>query len=749
MSKTKDFADFLKFLLNRYKGKIYAIEIGNEVNMPHFFSGTPEDWIELLKVAHKVIKDFDPNIKIAGPALTGAFLPYLKKIMNLGAYKYLDAVSFHNYTTMTGPCKFGLARRITDAIKLSQKYKKNLKFWDTEYAFHIPPRFMGLPASKARIAKLKKEEPIRDNMLFKKNSRLAFIRSCSNEVCVEWVRNALTEKEAADAFVRQNIIGISAGLEYAVYFLSTSKWGYITHNNDLCLMGYAKIALRNILSSCTSGRRLNLKKSSVYVYKFKKGDKFLYAIWSMEEDKDTLLAFCKEPFITQTDIYGNEVEIKVDKDMVSLPCSQNTYFYTTDKKLKFINNPVKMICKTIISGNDAQTVKLTLNNPYTERFNASLILKVNKEIYKEQVFQFGKGGKKTLTFHIDTTNYPANKLIPVEGILKLEENVFSNKVFFQKVLVKTFKIQTIHPPYLKHIGSPPQALIDNKSQWVKGTVSKFQSWHENSSWRGIKDLSAKIWMDADSENIYFTVKVTDDQRCAKSGRRSFLNDSVELYLDLRNPRKWLEPKYSHGVYQFIIPTNKDIEAIGALPYVNDRQTETAYGAYKVSSTNDGYLLQVRIRMSRNLSKGFRLVAKQRFGIEIGINDRDDIDEKVTQHKLFKTIDSYKNPTSFGRYILHGKTIPFKNKKNLLFSEEDRRLWFKTKAGCKQENSLQRLGKFCLKMTQTDNDKKKLTFFLGNTTCKKGDVFLLSGWIKGDELKRKKQLGKKQRSLYSS
>ncbi len=107
------YAKFVGEVVDRYKGKVQAIEVWNEQNIdaewktnPQVVS--PEKYVEMLKLAYETIKAKDPNIVVISGALspTGYFQggcsekgcddgPYLKRMVDAGALNYADCVGVH------------------------------------------------------------------------------------------------------------------------------------------------------------------------------------------------------------------------------------------------------------------------------------------------------------------------------------------------------------------------------------------------------------------------------------------------------------------------------------------------------------------------------------------------------------------------------------------------------------------------------------------------------------------------------
>lgn len=75
------FADFLGRLVDRYKGRIHAIEVWNEQNLDREWDTAegvnPERYVEMLRLAYQTIKSRDPNIIVISGALSPAAGPWV------------------------------------------------------------------------------------------------------------------------------------------------------------------------------------------------------------------------------------------------------------------------------------------------------------------------------------------------------------------------------------------------------------------------------------------------------------------------------------------------------------------------------------------------------------------------------------------------------------------------------------------------------------------------------------------------
>jgi len=108
------FADYMVDMVSRYKGKIHLWQVWNEPDYPsgdlgagsktsdgrqRYWSGSVQDYVRLLKVAHTVVKGIDPQARITLGGL--GYESYLAAILENGGAAYFDVVDFHAYGSDT------------------------------------------------------------------------------------------------------------------------------------------------------------------------------------------------------------------------------------------------------------------------------------------------------------------------------------------------------------------------------------------------------------------------------------------------------------------------------------------------------------------------------------------------------------------------------------------------------------------------------------------------------------------------
>jgi hypothetical protein len=86
-------ANYVAQTVGRYKDRVHAWEVWNEPNMPVFWSGSKEQYADLLRVTYDTIKRVDPGALVLGPAITGVDEDWLAAM----PWDKFDALALHLY----------------------------------------------------------------------------------------------------------------------------------------------------------------------------------------------------------------------------------------------------------------------------------------------------------------------------------------------------------------------------------------------------------------------------------------------------------------------------------------------------------------------------------------------------------------------------------------------------------------------------------------------------------------------------
>lgn len=135
-AEPKDFAlwrRYVRTVATRYKGRIKAYEVWNEINAREFYTGSVENMIELARIAHEAIKDADPDALVLSPSVTGGGvqLKWLERYLGQGGGRYADVIAHHFYVPWGPPEEMlPLIRSVKEIMERTGNGTKPL--WNTE-----------------------------------------------------------------------------------------------------------------------------------------------------------------------------------------------------------------------------------------------------------------------------------------------------------------------------------------------------------------------------------------------------------------------------------------------------------------------------------------------------------------------------------------------------------------------------------------------------------------------------------------
>ncbi len=133
----KAWSDFVENLVRHCRGRVRYYEIVNEPNLYM----TPENYTRYLKLAYEAAKKADPECRIVGICSTGDLGGQLGEFIEacgkLGAFQYLDILSFHPYSAQLDSFPTPAEQQIREIRTIVDRYRKNLPLWNTElYYIH-------------------------------------------------------------------------------------------------------------------------------------------------------------------------------------------------------------------------------------------------------------------------------------------------------------------------------------------------------------------------------------------------------------------------------------------------------------------------------------------------------------------------------------------------------------------------------------------------------------------------------------
>lgn len=133
--KVEDYADYVRAVLQRYRGKLKYYEIWNEPYvMGWTWRNTAEHYRSLLRSAYTVAKEVDPEAVIIASGGSASHLNDVLFVKGAESSSFVDETSTHTYGAGTPEDDFfGKAER---SVLLSKKFGKT-KVWDTEQGWQL------------------------------------------------------------------------------------------------------------------------------------------------------------------------------------------------------------------------------------------------------------------------------------------------------------------------------------------------------------------------------------------------------------------------------------------------------------------------------------------------------------------------------------------------------------------------------------------------------------------------------------
>lgn len=126
------FGRYCERVARRYRGRVPVWEVWNEPNSPDFWGSTPECYVKLLRAAYEGVKRGDPDALVLGGSLSGVDLHYLRRLLDLGAARWMDALSVHPYTFGWDPEASHLSDELRGASAAMAAAGASPRIWVTE-----------------------------------------------------------------------------------------------------------------------------------------------------------------------------------------------------------------------------------------------------------------------------------------------------------------------------------------------------------------------------------------------------------------------------------------------------------------------------------------------------------------------------------------------------------------------------------------------------------------------------------------
>lgn len=137
--------------VEHFRGRIEHWEVWNEPYWHEFFSGTAEEYAELLKAAYRAIKRADPSAVVLGGCFSTETEAWTQRVLARDALAFMDALSYHVYWSpgMTEPAAPGepaaMTQDVRHYVELMRAHGKPKPIYMTEGGIRCPPFASWLP----------------------------------------------------------------------------------------------------------------------------------------------------------------------------------------------------------------------------------------------------------------------------------------------------------------------------------------------------------------------------------------------------------------------------------------------------------------------------------------------------------------------------------------------------------------------------------------------------------------------------
>lgn len=162
-------------------------------------------------------------------------------------------------------------------------------------------------------------------------------------------------------------------------------------------------------------------------------------------------------------------------------------------------------------------------------------------------------------------------------------------------------------------------------------------------WKGTEDCSAEAFMNRTETGLLLTIFVKDDS--VRTGNEfSYMNDGVEIYLDLRPPRLRKKNIYEKGVFQAVViplPGKKNSAPISWYPVHYPSEVTGARASTKLSDSS--YTVQILFPYSSLRRNHYW--PRTNFSMDIAINDADSLNRETQMIWKGKS-DNWNKPLNF-------------------------------------------------------------------------------------------------------
>lgn len=574
----KAYEAFLRELCRRYKGKIKAYQCWNEPDTVSHFAGTPQQYLDMLKVVYRVVKEEDPDAIVVGGVGSG-FLRWSNIMFSLDAGKYMDVLDVHTYT-YSDPVKEYRSEHLGQFIAALREYEKKLgrrlPVWATELG-----------------------------TTYKDLSKDAFLKEYGKEITIPKGITVTYREQSInwDIQTALNILSIGGDCKYF--------WGG-TNVPRLNHKSVAFAALAKVVSFRTDARQVALSDQAAAVILSYPDGKHNAAVFG----HGAVVIPIQAKQVNALDVYGNPMTFDIKDNLLELDLNGET-IYLMDIPGDLRGVPVASLrVPDKTEPGKTLTGTFSVTNPYANKRAFTLKSELPNDwrlTLSERELSLNPGETKTVTVQLTSSDKRGKEPI---RLLACDDQ---GRTFTAEQSVLNLSILNMpRVPLAPELPSEPQmssaellATVDTAERVDIGYPDP--EFPDDPHWMGPEDLSFRVYGGWREDAIYLWIDVTDDKLYpAESLSRPWMKDSIDILVGFLFGKK-------------ITGTMKGTEQVIVIPALTRE-----FSPCKVRLINKGKFANAEF-YGKKTAKGYmvcgkiyhdKLASGARVGLDVKINDCD-------------------------------------------------------------------------------------------------------------------------------
>ena len=510
----KAYARFaLELVKELYPKGVRYFEVWNEPNhqgggtAPFNPNGaTAADYTALLKEVYTTIKPIYPDVQLLS-ASTAPFnnlvdSVFIKGMLDAGAMPYIDIISIHPYTYSNGASAEdrNLVYWLEQLDVLIRQYNDNVSvpIWVTEF---------GWPTHL--------------------NSR----DGVSEEVSASYMVRSYTQILSLDFMEKIICYNYQNSGNNADY--NEDNFGQLRHANDPNLPWGAKATYvaQNVMANLLYKAEYVSSNNSgnVYSYKFKRADgKDVIVTWDTAGERNSNISVGNGEFKIY-DMYGDETTVQVNNGAIDVGISKLPIYIVGDMSGALVSDPELLKFKPAYEDGE-WFIEANIKNSSDDPMSGTIRITTPAVLQSEAVTFDSIPANSAAKVRIPVSN-PGLELynITVRADITDYGIVTENRATSFLRAEKASKALTIDGVLDPNEWQDAQEIVLNQANQTRSGASMTQ---QMQGWGGEEDLSAKIYLKWDNDNLYMGVEVKDNIHSQSyTGGNTWQGDSVQFTFD--------------------------------------------------------------------------------------------------------------------------------------------------------------------------------------------------------------------------